>query len=143
MLAAPGHEQIARPDGDTALLVPGDDVEDPEFSIVVPALNEEITIGRFVDWCREGISRAGVAGERSLQVAVSKIEHLHCLVFTRSQHVAGIGRQGKAMNRRSVGRNSAGDTKSMNHDCFVGAASRNSQVVVVKGDRSNRTAVAE
>src|ERR1700722_6867534 len=35
----------------------------PEVSIVVPALNEEITIGEFVDWCKEGLARAGVAGE--------------------------------------------------------------------------------
>lgn len=35
----------------------------PVVSIVVPALNEEITIGEFVDWCWEGLKRAGVSGE--------------------------------------------------------------------------------
>lgn len=35
----------------------------PEVSIVVPALNEEITIGEFVDWCKEGLAKAGVCGE--------------------------------------------------------------------------------
>jgi hypothetical protein len=30
------------------LLVPVDDVVDPEVTILVPALNEEVTIGRFV-----------------------------------------------------------------------------------------------
>ena len=36
----------------------------PNFlSIVVPCLNEEVTIGEFVDWCHEGLSRAGVEGE--------------------------------------------------------------------------------
>lgn len=35
----------------------------PEVSIVVPALNEEITIGEFVDWCWDGMKRAGVTGE--------------------------------------------------------------------------------
>lgn len=35
----------------------------PRVSIVVPALNEEITIGEFVDWCREGLRRARVTGE--------------------------------------------------------------------------------
>jgi glycosyltransferase involved in cell wall biosynthesis len=47
------------------LLVPaGDDPSlVPEVSIVVPALNEEITIGEFVDWCKEGLARAGVVGE--------------------------------------------------------------------------------
>jgi len=34
-----------------------------ELSIVVPALNEEITVGEFVDWCKEGLERAGVNGQ--------------------------------------------------------------------------------
>jgi hypothetical protein len=34
-----------------------------ELSIVVPALNEEITAGEFVDWCKEGLRRAGVTGQ--------------------------------------------------------------------------------
>lgn len=38
-------------------------VADPEISIVVPALNEEITIGEFVDWCWEGITKAGIRAE--------------------------------------------------------------------------------
>lgn len=32
-------------------------------SIVVPALNEELTIGEFVKWCKEGLKNAGVEGE--------------------------------------------------------------------------------
>ena len=35
----------------------------PEVSIVVPALNEEITIGEFVEWCQEGLRLAGISGE--------------------------------------------------------------------------------
>jgi hypothetical protein len=34
-----------------------------EVSIVVPCLNEELTVGRFVDWCTEGLTSAGVSGE--------------------------------------------------------------------------------
>jgi glycosyltransferase involved in cell wall biosynthesis len=46
------------------LLVPkGDDGGEPEISIVVPALNEQITIGEFVEWCKEGFAKAGVRGE--------------------------------------------------------------------------------
>ena len=45
---------------DVELLVPADDVAQPELSIVVPALDEELTIGDFVDWCREGLDRAGI-----------------------------------------------------------------------------------
>ena len=32
-------------------------------SVVVPCMNEEPCIGEFVDWCREGLRRAGVSGE--------------------------------------------------------------------------------
>jgi len=34
-----------------------------EVSIVVPCLNEELTVGEFVDWCTEGLAAAGVRGE--------------------------------------------------------------------------------
>jgi glycosyltransferase involved in cell wall biosynthesis len=46
------------------LLVPehGDCV-DPEFSIVIPACDEALTVGDFVDWCREGMAAAAVLGE--------------------------------------------------------------------------------
>jgi glycosyltransferase involved in cell wall biosynthesis len=45
------------------LLTPHDDVEDPEISIVIPALNEERTVAEFVRWCHEGLADAGVSGE--------------------------------------------------------------------------------
>jgi glycosyltransferase involved in cell wall biosynthesis len=35
----------------------------PEVSIVIPCLNEEVTIGEFVDWCFEGLTAAGTTGE--------------------------------------------------------------------------------
>jgi glycosyltransferase involved in cell wall biosynthesis len=45
-------------------VVPKDAARDNvELSIVVPALNEEITVGEFVDWCKEGLKRAGVVGQ--------------------------------------------------------------------------------
>src|SRR5688572_479080 len=50
-------------DSELRLLVPDDDVSDPELSIVIPALNEQVTIGRFVEWCREGLVQAGIRGE--------------------------------------------------------------------------------
>jgi glycosyltransferase involved in cell wall biosynthesis len=45
------------------LLIPEDDVEDPELSIVIPALNESLTVSDFVTWCQEGLAIAGVRGE--------------------------------------------------------------------------------
>lgn len=34
-----------------------------EVSVVVPTKNEEITIGRFLEWCFEGFSNSGISGE--------------------------------------------------------------------------------
>jgi glycosyltransferase involved in cell wall biosynthesis len=48
---------------DIALLVPAADTPHPEVTILVPALNEELTIGRFIDWCHEGIKASGAAAE--------------------------------------------------------------------------------
>jgi len=48
---------------DVELLVPVPDVDDPEVTILVPALNEEISIGRFIDWCQEGINASGAKTE--------------------------------------------------------------------------------
>src|SRR5262249_26236304 len=45
------------------LLIPEVDVTDPEISIVIPALNEDRTIGEFVDWCKEGLCSSNVRGE--------------------------------------------------------------------------------
>jgi len=45
------------------LLPPGLTPAPVELSIVVPALNEAITVGEFVDWCHEGLRRAGVTGQ--------------------------------------------------------------------------------
>jgi glycosyltransferase involved in cell wall biosynthesis len=48
---------------ETRLLVPRHDAEDPELSIVIPALNEQLTITEFVQWCHQGLADAGVRGE--------------------------------------------------------------------------------
>jgi glycosyltransferase involved in cell wall biosynthesis len=45
------------------LLIPENDVDAPQLSIVIPALNEELTITDFVAWCQEGLDAAGVTGE--------------------------------------------------------------------------------
>jgi len=39
-------------DPELELLVPEDDVENPEFSIVIPALNEQLTMPMFIGWCK-------------------------------------------------------------------------------------------
>lgn len=45
------------------LLPPGCVPGPVELSLVVPALNEAITVGEFVDWCRQGLQAAGVSGQ--------------------------------------------------------------------------------
>ena len=32
-------------------------------TILVPALNESLTIGEFVDWCKEGLKKANISGQ--------------------------------------------------------------------------------
>src|SRR5215510_2258595 len=50
-------------DPDVRLLVSEGDEPEPELSIVIPALNEKLTIVDFVAWCHEGMAAAGVWGE--------------------------------------------------------------------------------
>lgn len=45
------------------LLVPDNDVIDPEVSIVIPALNESANIVEFVKWCHIGLKEANISGE--------------------------------------------------------------------------------
>ena len=48
---------------DPVLHLPDNDIPDPEVTVLVPAMNEQITIERFCQWCHEGFERAGVRGE--------------------------------------------------------------------------------
>lgn len=50
-------------DSEAQLLVPPQDADSPELSIVVPALDEQLTISEFVRWCHEGLAEAGIRGE--------------------------------------------------------------------------------
>src|SRR5258708_331263 len=61
--AALTGDAVVSADQDLQLLIPRGDVLEPQISIVIPALNEELTIGDFVDWCKEGLETAGIRGE--------------------------------------------------------------------------------
>ncbi len=62
--AAPRRHRVdPTSDPDIRLLIPANDVSNPEVSIVVPSLNEEITVETFVAWCHEGLAAAGAVGE--------------------------------------------------------------------------------
>jgi glycosyltransferase involved in cell wall biosynthesis len=58
-----GDVRLLLPDNDVRLRVPDDDENNPELSIVIPALDEALTIGDFVEWCRHGLADAGIRGE--------------------------------------------------------------------------------
>jgi glycosyltransferase involved in cell wall biosynthesis len=58
-----GNSMPAQSDPDVHLLIPDADVPDPEVTIQVPTLNEERTIGQFMDWCLEGIAKSGLKVE--------------------------------------------------------------------------------
>ncbi len=53
-------ETITRTERPSARLRP---VSTKTVSIVVPCLNEELVIGEFVDWCKEGLKAAGREGQ--------------------------------------------------------------------------------
>jgi glycosyltransferase involved in cell wall biosynthesis len=62
--AAGAPPSMAAPNrSDVQLLLPKDDVDDPELTILIPAMNEQLTVADFVAWCHEGIREAGVVGE--------------------------------------------------------------------------------
>jgi glycosyltransferase involved in cell wall biosynthesis len=77
------------------LFTPDNDVDDPEISIVIPAVNEELTISDFVAWCQEGIARAGVRGE--ILIVDSSTDR------TRERALAG-GARVLATPKRGLGR---------------------------------------
>ena len=51
------------------------------MSIVIPTLNEEVTISEFIDWCQTGLRRAGVCGEVMI---VDTLERLYLREGRRS-----------------------------------------------------------
>ena len=60
---APDNASSAEPQTIAHLIPRGGTLMPVDISIVVPALNEEITVGEFIDWCKEGLNRAGVTGQ--------------------------------------------------------------------------------
>ncbi len=45
------------------LWIPEQDVPNPELTILIPTLNERLTISTFMEWCRIGLRKAGIAAE--------------------------------------------------------------------------------
>src|ERR1700722_15858592 len=73
-------------------LPPGVEPGPVELSIVVPALNESITVGEFVDWCREGLARAGVSGQ--ILIVDSSTDDTPEIALARGAEVLRVPRRG-------------------------------------------------
>jgi len=70
-------------------------LDEVELSIVIPASNEEITVGEFMDWCKEGLERAGVVGQ--ILIVDSSTDNTAKIVLERGGEVLrtpkrGVGR---------------------------------------------------
>jgi glycosyltransferase involved in cell wall biosynthesis len=82
---APTHVELLR-------AAHGPASETPVVSIVVPALNEEITIGEFIDWCWEGLKRAGVPGE--IIIVDSSTDQTPQIALAKGAHVLRTPKRG-------------------------------------------------
>jgi len=78
--------------GDVRLLIPENDVENPEISIVIPAMNEAITIAEFVAWCHEGLAKAGVVGE--ILIVDSSVDETARLALAGGARVLKVPKRG-------------------------------------------------
>lgn len=76
----------------------GSDNPAPELTILVPTLNEEVTVERFLGWCLEGIRRAGVSAEivlvdSSVDSTPAKASALGARVISAPQRGLGLAYQ--------------------------------------------------
>ena len=67
-------------------------LEPVELSIVVPALNEAITVGEFVAWCHEGLRSAGVTGQ--ILIVDSSTDNTPELVLAAGGEVLRVPKRG-------------------------------------------------
>jgi glycosyltransferase involved in cell wall biosynthesis len=74
------------------LLLPAGDVADPEVTILVPALDEELTIAQFIDWCRDGIS--AVATPVEILIVDSSTDRTAEIALARGARVLKAPRRG-------------------------------------------------
>lgn len=66
---------------DVYLITPKEDIQNPIVTLVIPAADEELTVGQFVNWCIIGFEKANIPGEilivdsskdKTAEIAVSK-----------------------------------------------------------------------
>jgi hypothetical protein len=86
-----GHNSAAGP-REVRHLIPEGVVQEVELTIVVPSLNEQITVGEFVDWCKEGLQRAGVKGQ--ILIVDSSSDETARIVLERGGEVLLVPKRG-------------------------------------------------
>jgi glycosyltransferase involved in cell wall biosynthesis len=59
----PQDTAVKGADPSLRLLIPEHDTFDPELTIVIPAMNERLTIADTIKWCKQGLDEAGIRGE--------------------------------------------------------------------------------
>lgn len=74
------------------LLPPGVMPGPVDISLVVPALNEAITVGEFVDWCQEGLKAAGVRGQ--ILIVDSSTDETPDIVLAHGGEVLRVPKRG-------------------------------------------------
>lgn len=79
-------------DAQPRLLVPQGDCPDPVITILVPTLDEERTIGTFIDWCVEGIAKSGLAVE--IVIADSSSDRTPDIALEKGARVVKTPRRG-------------------------------------------------
>ncbi|PTY05629.1 glycosyl transferase family 2 [Opitutaceae bacterium EW11] len=83
---------IAAPDKVEHWLPSGQKPDPVELSVVVPSLNEEITVGEFVDWCHEGIRKAGVTAQ--ILIVDSSTDETPNIAIARGAEVLRVPKRG-------------------------------------------------
>jgi len=85
-------DQRSAPTAVEHLLPPGCNTGPVELSLVVPSLNEEITVGEFVDWCQQGLKAAGVTGQ--ILIVDSSTDATPDIVLARGGEVLRVPKRG-------------------------------------------------
>jgi glycosyltransferase involved in cell wall biosynthesis len=66
--------------------------DDVELSIVIPAMNEEITVREFMEWCKEGIEGAGVTAQ--ILIVDSSTDNTPNIVLENGGEVLRVSKRG-------------------------------------------------
>lgn len=85
-------DQVGDLAAEERLLVPENDVDAPVLSIVIPALNESLTIEEFIDWCMKGLADAKVKGE--ILIIDSSTDDTAALAVKKGARVLQVPKRG-------------------------------------------------